>query len=911
MGYCVPKLRFQFVTGLVLLGVSLHSVLAQEVATYYLDTGSGNVALDNSVFANNANFNGTPSWVPGVSGTSVSFKGGSDRLLVNDSASLDISSQITLAAWIRPNVKTTQYLVKKARADSTNGYELGLSSTGVAFVRFNQFSSANGFRLDSISTYPTTGTTWMHLAASYDGATIRLYVNGVLESTKSASFVIATNNLSLSIAAQDNGVYPYQGALDEIHIDNIARSATDVAAWYAVGVPPDADSDGIPDSVDRFPNDPTEWADNDNDGIGDNADTDDDNDGMSDSFEIQYNFNPYDPADAAQDANGNGISNLDEFLAGSDPRAVASGAAAIWNLNEGSGISAADSSGNGNNLSFNGSPTWVTGISGSALTFKGGSDRLLVSDSASLDISKNITLAVWMRPSALATQYLVKKARAGASNGFELGLSSAGVVFVRFNQFTSGNTYRLESVSNYPSNGNTWMHVAATYDGTAIRLYINGVHERSLSVGFTIATNNLPLSIGAQDNGVSPFKGTLDEIRITNTASSLTEIEALYAVGKTAKQNTVLNTWNRTVAAPLTITADVGHKPQHKIWYFGGYSWAMLADQAGTWVWRLDGSTWSPVRKVSTLVGTRADVKVGVDGVVHAVLTNDITVELTSLEFVPGTPPSYAQWTVRPGNVTLPVKTNTEAVTFALDSNAVMWAARDHTSSTSGESISVDYSEYPYTDWSNGSVLLASGVSSDDISALVRIGNTAIGVLWSDQNRKQFGFRVHHDVNLPDVWSATEYPGLDKALLVGTGFADDHISLAAGADGSVYAALKTSYDTGAVPTLGLFVRNPFGVWGNMIVIEYSKLATRPIVQINESDRLLEIFYSDDYFGGNIVYKESNLDTISLGLKTLLLKNADLTNTSSSDQGFADSITLIASPTTLGNTLPMQTITLTK
>ena len=45
----------------------------------------------------------------------------------------------------------------------------------------------------------------------------------------------------------------------------------------------DRDGDGIPDNIDKFPDDPTEWKDSDNDGIGDNADPDDDNDGILDT----------------------------------------------------------------------------------------------------------------------------------------------------------------------------------------------------------------------------------------------------------------------------------------------------------------------------------------------------------------------------------------------------------------------------------------------------------------------------------------------------------------------------------------------------------------------------------------------------------------------------------------------------
>ncbi len=80
----------------------------------------------------------------------------------------------------------------------------------------------------------------------------------------------------------------------------------------------DADGDNVPDVLDLFPNDPNEWADNDNDGTGDNQDTDDDNDGMSDAWEIAYGLDPL-RDDAELDMDGDGIANLTEFQADTNP----------------------------------------------------------------------------------------------------------------------------------------------------------------------------------------------------------------------------------------------------------------------------------------------------------------------------------------------------------------------------------------------------------------------------------------------------------------------------------------------------------------------------------------------------------------------------------------------------------------
>ena len=113
--------------------------------------------------------------------------------------------------------------------------------------------------------------------------------------------------------------------------------------------------------------------------------------------------------------------------------------------NEGSGSTLVDSSGSGNNGGLQGNPTWVTGQHGQAIRFDGSGDYAVVPDASSLDISGAITIAAWVRPEKLATQYLVKKATNGGTNGYELSLSSAGKVFVRFNQLTSGDTFRINS----------------------------------------------------------------------------------------------------------------------------------------------------------------------------------------------------------------------------------------------------------------------------------------------------------------------------------------------------------------------------------------------------------------------------------------------------------------------------------
>ena len=88
-------------------------------------------------------------------------------------------------------------------------------------------------------------------------------------------------------------------------------------AMYTVPIP-DTDGDGFPDDVDDFPTDPTEWLDTDGDGLGNNSDEDDDDDGMPDDWELEYELNPL-IDDAAEDLDKDGISNLEEYIGGTNP----------------------------------------------------------------------------------------------------------------------------------------------------------------------------------------------------------------------------------------------------------------------------------------------------------------------------------------------------------------------------------------------------------------------------------------------------------------------------------------------------------------------------------------------------------------------------------------------------------------
>ena len=73
---------------------------------------------------------------------------------------------------------------------------------------------------------------------------------------------------------------------------------------------------------------------------------------------------------------------------------------------------------------------------------------------------------------------------------------------------------------------NTWAHLAATYDGATVRLYVNGVQVASRAQTGAIATSTNPLQIGGDSIYGQYFAGRIDEVRIYNRALSVAEIQS-------------------------------------------------------------------------------------------------------------------------------------------------------------------------------------------------------------------------------------------------------------------------------------------------------------------------------------------------------------------------------------------------
>ena len=194
-----------------------------------------------------------------------------------------------------------------------------------------------------------------------------------------------------------------------------------------------------------------------------------------------------------------------------------------------------DSTSNANNgvKTAGNEPIENTGKIGRAQSFDGANDYVQVSDSSSLDITAAITVEGWIKlasfsqPSTVAGKW--RDLSGVGLRGYLLAVGTDGKP--RFYISTNGANYPA-AIGSTALLLNTWYHLAGTYDGTNIKLYVNGVQVATTGQTVTISTNDENLLIGANDGfGGTTRKftnGIIDEVRISNNVRSAGWIKTIY-----------------------------------------------------------------------------------------------------------------------------------------------------------------------------------------------------------------------------------------------------------------------------------------------------------------------------------------------------------------------------------------------
>lgn len=201
-----------------------------------------------------------------------------------------------------------------------------------------------------------------------------------------------------------------------------------------------------------------------------------------------------------------------------------------WPLDEGSGTSAADTSGHGDTGTLSGGTAWVSGHTGGALSFDGAGGQVRVPDSTALEPA-DVTMNTWVKDSANpgGNAYLLAKGAQGcqaASWALYTGPSGGLEFYV-----STGNATAL-TLSPDAGNGvwdGAWHQITGSFDGTTVRLYVDGVQVGAgtptiAPIGYGLSTTN-DLYLGAYPGCTGhDFNGAVDQPEVFNQALTPAQI---------------------------------------------------------------------------------------------------------------------------------------------------------------------------------------------------------------------------------------------------------------------------------------------------------------------------------------------------------------------------------------------------
>ena len=249
----------------------------------------------------------------------------------------------------------------------------------------------------------------------------------------------------------------------------------------------------------------------------------------------------------------------------------APGPVGYWNFNEKTGQSASDTSGNSNTGTLGANsgsstddPTWTTGKIGGALNYDGSNDYV---STALTNTTNSFTWSAWVYPTSVSKdQMFLGQSTANSAFYFRINGSKAFIS----TRMVEGSTQRTLTGTTTLRN-NQWWYLTATYDGSYIRLYVNGSLDNTSSL-----LNETLMSWGVGrigrwiDSDQRSFVGSIDDVRIysyTRTPQQIVEdMNAGHPIGGSPVGSQVIKygfdeqqgiTANNDVSANSTVTGSV------------------------------------------------------------------------------------------------------------------------------------------------------------------------------------------------------------------------------------------------------------------------------------------------------------------------------------------------------------------
>jgi Concanavalin A-like lectin/glucanases superfamily len=528
------------------------TVLGDRPLSYWrLDETGGTVAGDQTV-ANPGTFaGGVTLGVPGLLSSdpangALGYDGVSGDVRVGQSGALDLTTAMTLETWIRPTSLPPPGSSRTIFA-KTGSYALQLNGSQLAFTIVQL-----GVRRQLLAPAGTivAGGAY-YVVGTFDGATQRLYVNGVQVASGALSGAADLTLGGIHIGSWDGSSEFYAGTIDDTALYTKVLSASQIATHYSMakaplGAPSNLAGTGISQArIDLS------WSDNAGAETGQVLQRSSDASfSAPTSISLPADVQSYSDtgltagttyyyrvkAVTATDSSAWSPTASASTLAPVPYATVVTGDAPVsyWRLGESSGTVAADQlSANPGTYSAMGATLGATSLlatapTNTALGLDGVTGSVKVAQSTSLSFTNAFSLEAWIKPASLP-----------ATGGWASVVTKAESYSLQFNgprmEFTviqSGTRRRCQAPAGAVVAGST-DHVVGTFDGATQRLYLNGAQVASCALTGSASVTTNPLYLGSWDGSSELLKGTLDEVAVYNSVLSATQVARHYAAGTT------------------------------------------------------------------------------------------------------------------------------------------------------------------------------------------------------------------------------------------------------------------------------------------------------------------------------------------------------------------------------------------
>jgi len=599
-------------------------------------SGTGNITLTFTAAANTASATRTATVTVSATGLTdqtitVTQAAAQDNALnfdgTDDYVNCGIYNPVTytIEAWVNPTVvKADQAIVSTLSEVTITGSELHIGPDGIPVFTVRNAAGWTGAK----GAVPISASAWTHLAATYDGATVNLYVNGVLSGTTVAGICIPGSG-EMHIGKRSVGVsgwYHFSGTIDEVRVWSTARTVDQIAGNMYNAIDNPATVTGLA----RYFTFNQGTAGGSNSGITTLTDASASvKNGTLNNFALEgsasnwikgYHEFSLSSATAGIGAAANSTATVyvtsnttwsaisDQSWLAIDPASATcngtvtftatantlkiartatvtflatglanqtvtvtqdeSAEAAALSLSDatvsiGAAISTTDATVTSNTTwTTTSNQTWLavspsSGIGDGTLNFTATANPLAATRTATITVSATgadsqtitvtqaaapnnalnfdgvsnyvncdifnpdvFTIEAWVNPNALnADQAVVSTLSTMANEGSELHIGSDGIPI-----FTVRNASGwADTKGTVPVSANTWTHLAATFDGTTVKLYVNGYLSASSTPG-SYTKGSSEMHIGGRSSYGSFFNGVIDEVSVWNSALTESQI---------------------------------------------------------------------------------------------------------------------------------------------------------------------------------------------------------------------------------------------------------------------------------------------------------------------------------------------------------------------------------------------------